>query len=76
MLQSYFKKKLQERTRTEKYWEENYERLVTSWLKKADAKTIKKKLVESKVGIYSLERGTFVLTYIIIVASFLFFPEL
>lgn len=49
VLQSYFKKKTLERARSETYWAETYERQVTSWLKKVDAKTIKKKWVNLKL---------------------------
>ena len=45
VLQTYFKKKVMERTRMENYLATTYEKLVTSWLKKVDAKTLKKKLV-------------------------------
>lgn len=43
VLQSYFKKKTIARARHEQYLGDTYSRLVTAWLKKVDAKTIKKK---------------------------------
>jgi len=48
VLQSYFKKKAIERTQEDNYLAGTYEKMVNSWLKKVEAKTLKKKWVSNK----------------------------